>query len=203
MSTQKTGFVSKVKRWDKLTKHEISEKYTFPVECALPVLDRFLQSNVQSNDNVDAAIGILINILDKASAKIPTTKYRGNVKPYWNKQLKLLKEIKVAKFRISNNDGRPRCENSRSWREHKEARKTFNKELNRLAKEYDDRHVLQAIKAGDTDRNLFWRLVNKCRKKSSRGINNIRNSTGNVVFDLKDVLEAFKGHFVKVCTPVS
>ena len=74
-------------------------------------------------------------------------------------ELSRLKREKVKKFRNWVQAGRPRGNNNPEWCEHKKARKTFNKELRRVSKEYENEQIKIAINKAEVDRGIFGRCL--------------------------------------------
>ena len=191
----------KNKRWDKLTDVQIFEKYSYPVEC---LLLQYIEPELTKpgDKDIDQIIQNIVQILSDCSNNIPVNKFRSNRKPYWNKKLTALKQLKINKFRAWVGEGRPMDTSSVSHKEHKEARKAFSKELRRLSRAYENELVSEAVSYAQIDRNAFWRIVKKSRSNAGGCINAIRNKEKIVVHEIDDILKTFKKHFESVCTPV-
>ena len=191
----------KHKLWDKLTREEIFEKYTAPVEL---LLLKHIEPQLTNFDEVDIdrIISDLSTILLSCASVIPTSSFKPNRKPFWNKTLSNMKKSKVDKFKLWCSAGRPRAEDNLLFIEHKSAKKRFAKELRKVSRAYENNKVVEAVTAAQVDRNAFWRIVKRSRNSSGGCINAIRNYEKNVVHDLDSVLDSFKDHFVRVSTPV-
>ena len=78
---------------------------------------------------IDSAIDSLVGILVESSKSLPRTRFRKNVKPFWNSQLTDLKRHKVDCHRAWREAGRPRDPFDSLYINHKSARKSFLSEL--------------------------------------------------------------------------
>ena len=191
-----------IKRWDKLSHEQITETYTMPVELAMAGICTDLDLAEPSLDILNDTIEKIVEVLKEKSEVVPCSKFRKNIKPFWNKTLTCLKRQKVSKYRLWVEKGRPRG-NSLEWEEHKKARKEFNKELRKLSRSYENEQIAKATKAAECDRNMFWKLLKKCRNGDGESVSAIRNSQGKVVYELDDILTAWRQHFTKIYTPVN
>ena len=190
-------------RWEKLTREEIQSKYTTPLEPDLLKVIGKLQGSegTVDKDAIDKCIDEVVKCLNFRGKAIPTSKFKKNLRPYWNERLTELKKIKVLKHSAWVMRGRPRIKGDIFWEEHKRARKDFVKELRRLHREYENDSVTNVINAAETDRGVFWKLVKKSRGGGGSTISAIKNEEGKVVNNLEDVLEVWRRHFGKLYTP--
>ena len=97
--------------------------------------------------------------------------------------------------------GRPRGFNDHLYIKYKRAKKCFIKRLNTLSKEYENSEILHVVRMAEVNRNSFWRLVKKSRKSNSSTSIGVKNRYDKVVHDIPDVLDVWKTHFEKLCTP--
>ena len=93
-----------------------------------------------------------------------------------------------------------RCVNP-LFESYKLSKRSFNKELKRLSKGYDDEQVSQAVRAAEVDRSQFWRLVKASRKGNGCKIASIKGKDGKIVSDIDDTLDVWKAHFENLYTP--
>ena len=152
---------------------------------------------------MDDTFESLTRILHDASTKLPKSKFRKHLKPYWNHKMDALKSNKIRAYKIWVNAGRPREANDHRFQEYKLTKMMFSRKLCALCKEYENSEVLNAVKTVENDRNSFWRLVKKTRKPNSEPSISIKNSADIVVHGIEDVLEVWKVHFEKLGTPRS
>ena len=193
--------VTSRKKWDKLSAGDISEKYTIPVSHKLIEVEHLLTNNVICDNDLDRAIEMIINILREASSVIPNTRYRKHLKPFWTPELSKLKKEKVKCYRVWCSEGRPRDANSTSLQNHKFAKKQFARELRRMGKSYDNEQLQNVMGSIGLDHKYFWKSLKHARTPHSSKSLAIRNSNEKVVHDLDEVLEVWRSHFAKLCTP--
>ena len=191
----------KLLRWDKLSNDEIREKYTVPLEFDLLPLIETMQKVEVDETMVDKCFDDMVRCVSKRGKAIPTSRFRKNIRPYWNERLTQLKKDKIRKHSNWVNQGKPRIQGDIYWEEHKQARKMFTKELRKLHKEYENDSVTQVINAAEIDRGCFWKLVKKSRGNSGNKANSIKNKQGKVVNDTEDVLRVWMQHFGDLHTP--
>ena len=136
-------------RWDKLSPEDIKIKYTLPLESDLMgMIGRLTGEGISvSNSTIDDCFEEVVTALKSRSKVIPTTKFRRNLRPYWNENLTALKKEKVRKYRAWVDRGRPRIKGDVYWEGHKAARKAFTRERRRLHKEYENDSVKEVINA--------------------------------------------------------
>ena len=154
-----------------------------------------------SNEDIDLIIDRICSTLLKHYKNIPTLKFRKNQKPFWNEHLSHLKRVKVAKFKLWKDAGRPREDSNCLFTAHKTAKKDFAREIRRVSRSYENEQVLQTIESAEVNRNAFWKIVKRSRNSHGCGINTIRVSKDTVVHEKQEILSAFKSHFEKVSTP--
>ena len=188
-------------RWDKWDEKEIREGYAEPLGNSLDEVIEMLQSNINTCDDIDDAIELLVKKVHIAATAVPKSKFRRNLKPYWNKKLSSLKRIKVLKYNLWKAEGRPRGLESASFKLHKEAKKAFSKELRRLAKQYEEAEVLEAVNSATVNKGYFWNLLKKSRKNGGSRVIAIRDGQEKAVYDTKEVVEVWRTHFSKLCVP--
>ena len=72
------------------------------------------------------------------SKDLPKTKYRKNLKPFWNQTLSRLKKEKIKFYRVWVDAGRPRDPDSPLWVNYKESKKSFSREIKKLTRKYEN-----------------------------------------------------------------
>ena len=190
-----------VRKWDRLTHEQIFELYTYPVSIALSLTVEHLKLGINSADEIDEYLNTITRILLECAKAIPTSKSRSYCKPYWNDNLSELKRLKISKYKAWCELGRPRDVDSTAWAEHKAAKKAFSGELRRVSRAYENDEVCKAVRDADVDRNVFWRVVKKNRKSARSCVTAIKNDSKKAVYDTGEVLQAWKEHFERLCTP--
>ena len=131
--------------------------------------------------NIDEGFEEMSRILHAAAGYIPRAKYVKHLKPYWCKELDMLKKSKMFWFQIWKNEGRTRDDNDETRQKMKSTKKAFIKCLRSLEREYQDKSIAQAAKYAEVDRDMFWRCMSRYKKRTTGGINAIKNAQGKVV----------------------
>ena len=96
--------------------------------------------------------------------KLPKSKFKPNIRPYWNDNLRVLKKIKVINFRKWVAKGRPKNDDNPEWINHKHSKKAFRKELKYVQREFERKELNSILASAECDKNKFWRLIKKSRK---------------------------------------
>ena len=200
MPTTKEIKPIKVPKWDRVSESDMEALYTKVVEREMQDVLTFI-GMITNPKGIDDAIEMIVDVLMTASKIIPTSCYRPNLKPFWNSELDDLKRIKVIKFRIWRDEGRPRNKESKSWIEHKDAKKQFLRVIKKISKDYENKRMIEAIESNSTDRSIFWRHLKKCRGSAGSKILAIKDSSGKVVYEIDDILEVWRRHFATLSTP--
>ena len=155
----------------------------------------------KSHKDIDDAFVSLIDAIHTVANTLPHSRYKKNLKPYWNRELSLLKKRKVISYKKWVLAGRPRSVSNNLFMDYKSDKKLFHSTLKRLSKEYENQEILEAVKSAEINRNSFWKLVNTARKKSSHGISAIRRPDKVVVHEVNEVLDVWAKHFLRIGTP--
>ena len=187
-------------KWSKLSREIIHSTYTSKVDSLASVI---LTENDVAHFNkaqVDNTIDFLVSEMDKISNMLPKSKYRPNVRPYWNEKLKLLKKTKVVNYRNWVAKGRPRDTNCHEWIEHKKSKKAFRKELKFVQKEYEKSEIENLLRSAEGDKNKFWRSIKRSRRSTQSNSYAVKNKAGIVVQDLTEAVKVWKDHFSGLCT---
>ena len=184
-----------------MTAEQIKSLYTDPVSDSLITIVDEIDSDKIDSAQIDALCDSVVKVMNTASENIPSAKFCKHTKPFWNKELKRLKKIKVIKFHEWVKAGRPRDPGNIFWQAHKSAKKAFSKEIRKVSKQYENDQILTAIQKAEVDRNFFWKMLKKCRKEPGVCVSAVRNQNEKVVYDTDEVLAAWKTHFESICTP--
>ena len=176
-------------RWDTLTYLDIERKFTSKLKPRIAGIFRHLRSFEANPVILDECFRELTQDLCKVSRDLPHSKFKKNLKPYWNAELQELKTLKVRAFRIWNSVGRPRESQNLYYTEYKLTKKKILKALPRCAKQYENEEILDAVKLAEVDKNSFWRLLQNCRKNPGHKSLAIKRADGKVVHEIKEVLD--------------
>ena len=80
-------------------------------------------------------------------------------------------------------------------------KKAFNRRLHVLAREYEDESVRHTVEAAEYNITEFWRVIKRAREGDSPKIFAINDGTGRIVHNIDEVLEVWRSHFSRLCTP--
>ena len=197
----KTSSNQRSLRWDKLNQDELAERYAGPLTETLVAGHVGVGLNFGDVGEIDRHFDKVVDALRLAAKRIPTSKFARHLKPYWSDELTHLKREKIRHHRLWKSGGRPADHDHPLRVNMRNSKKLFNKTLRVLSRRYDDECIAEAAASAEIDRNKFWRLFrNKCGRKANR-VHAIKNSNGEVVYDISAVLEVWRGHFSRLCVP--
>ena len=189
-------------KWSRLTPFDKLTKYERVLEPLIGTIASDFENGSQNNESIDSAFQNLTEVIQRVSEKLPHSRYRKNLKPYWNKDLSVLKYRKVISYREWTSAGRPRNKDNSLYIQYKADKKLFHRTLKRLAKEYEEKEILDAVRYAEVNRNAFWMLIKTARKGGQvGGTSAIKRSDDVVVHDVGDVLHVWASHFTKIGTP--
>ena len=188
-------------KWNKLTKRDKYIKYQCVLEPSLRCLEADLSVDINSEHIIDDVFNRLSDSVHRVAETLPHTRFKKNLKPYWNSDLSRLKRIKVESYRRWVADARPRDSDNALFVQYKKDKKAFHVEIKRLAKAYEEKEILDAVKNAEFNRNSFWRLVKTARKGQIEGVSAVRRHDKVVVHELEEVLQVWAKHFAGIGTP--
>ena len=151
---------------------------------------------------IDASYYTITESLRTASEKcFPKTSFKKYLKPYWNDDLKILHKNMTHKRSNWITAGRPRDSSNTFYKEYKDAKRVFR----RLHRQTVDSYCVQMHedidKLADVDSGLFWREINKRRKKSSSDPGSEINFNGNNVREPQLIATEWGNYFQELYTP--
>ena len=184
-------------KWNTIKCDVLQRQYTTPVnEFVSDILDNVVLDDVTENV-VDTMINDLNRKMVECADRLPKSKFRKHIRPFWNCKLTELKKVKVACHRALKFHGRPK--EGEIWLRHKNAKKRFRSEIKFVQQEYEKKELEETVKCADIDRNKFWRRIKKARNSNTCGTSSIRNTEGKVVHETVDVIRVWKEHFGNLC----
>ena len=192
---------SKRVRWDKCDLDFIASEYAIPIANKLDGVLRILSNPQVSNDVIDECMDIIIKTLNDATDKIPKSKFKSHLKPYWNDELKYLKKIKMAWFNKWKMEGRTQLADDPTRMNMLKSKKDFCKSVRRLSRQYQDNLIAEAANNAEINHDDFWRVLKNTRGGLKTKVNTIRNKDGKVVCMIDDMLEVWRTHFDEISTP--
>ena len=144
-------------------------------------------------------IVIIIGIL-KADRVIPRTNTRFHARPFWNESLTLLKNQKVAAYKLWKAAGSPREDTNMIWRDHNDAKKAFRFAIKRLQRNFEQREIDKLVETASMDKNRFWKLLKRKRNQKQSEAAAIKNKDGTIKYEIHDVVQVWKEHFGNLCS---
>jgi hypothetical protein len=168
--------------WHKMSKDEIENKYTQPLDKLLE--DKLSELNLDildmdeciTNEYVDSDI-VFENITEAictVTKKLPCTKFSKRLKPYWSPTLIALSKDKKQAYKAWKGAGQPRDEHNPLWRLYKESKRQFRREQRRAEMNYELEFMNKLEQIEEIDNRYYWFLVNKSRKIYTKKINPIK-----------------------------
>ena len=182
-------------RWDKLTRRDVFLKYSSRLRPHIMDILAGVSAVALTQDSIDEAFNRLTSAISTVSLGLPRSKFRKNLKPYWNPDLQELKRQKILTYQVWVREGRPREPTDDFYIRYKAAKKAFCKHLVRCARRYENEEILEAVRLAEVNKNSFWRLLQKCRGTSNHKSLSIKRLDRVIVHDIDEVLEVWRTHF--------
>ena len=191
----------RVLKWSKLGTDIITDKYTKQVQLACHEILASYSQLVPTRDTVDELIDTLSKCLHEAASRLPRSKFKKHLKPFWCHEMNLLKFDKIRTYKIWVDSGRPRDNGDAIRANYIASKKAFNRRLHVLANEYENENIRRIIESAEVSSNTFWNILKKCRGSNNSKVFAVKNNAGSIVHSLSDVLEVWRTHFSQLCTP--
>ena len=188
-------------KWKRLSAYNKFIQYQCVLEPLLEDISTRLGDSPKGPFDIDNAFNDLIRTIHEVSETLPHTKYKKNLKPFWNAHLSELKRKKVISYRQWVREGRPRDQDNKLYLLYKQDKKLFHKTIKRLSKQYENEEILSAVKSAELDRNSFWRLVSIAPKGQIKGVSAIKRKDEKVVHELPDALKVWVDQFSSIGRP--
>ena len=174
-------------------------------QCPLEILVINIRSDFDNSPkgpgDIDSAFERLILAIHEVSKTLPHTRSRKNIKPFWDRNLNLLKYNKVESYRSWVADGRPREPDNVLYQKYKSDKKIFHRYIKNVSKKYENDEILEAVRTAELDHNTFWKMISKARRSQIKGVSAIRRSEEKAVHELHEVLNVWVDHFTKIGKP--
>ena len=176
-------------------------EYEGPLIAPLNELNnRFTQSEC-AHEIIDKYFDELICILHRGAEVLPRTKFVSHLKPYWDNELTNLKKEKMRCFKIWKENGRSRDNENPIRIAMCSSKKAFAKRLRQISRGYFNEQIADATRYAEVDRNYFWKVFRKSKGGNKSTSHAIKNSKGEVVYTLEEVLGVWREHFDKISSP--
>lgn len=144
--------------------------------CLHRVLDELLSRQVQTLSDMNALYDDLVSTLTKsATHNIPHSSYNPHTRPGWTKDVKHLHTKEREMRRTWLAEGRPRGMIFESYRNYKRAKRHFRVALDNEFNNYMRSVYHDLDNAAECDIRLFWKLVKRQKKRTSRTDPEIRD----------------------------
>ena len=187
-------------KWNKIRSNILEQDYTIPVnETILGILNTTNWEECD-NDEIDTIIDNVTKQMVVCSNRLPKSRYRKHIRPFWNENLTVLKREKVKYHRIWKNNGCPRDDGDQSWVDYKRTKKRFRSEIKYVQCQYEKREMEEILNSAEFDKNRFWRKIKNARKTNNCNASSIRNAGVKVVQETKEIVEVWRKHFSRLCT---
>ena len=179
----------------------ICKKNTWCVaEGLLELYDRS-GDRVPECTDIDDAFSKLTKVLHTSALNLPRSKFRKHLRPYWCREMDILKSDKVKACRQWVTAGRPRNADNCVRIEYLKTKKAFKKRLHWLAREYENESLKHIMTSAEMNSTEFWKVFKRNRSCIGPRVYAVQNRSGTVVHGLDEVLEVWCEHFSSLCTP--
>ena len=185
----------------KWNKPGLVNRYRDSVGDYIANFTRELDDDLCNPNEIDDCIGHMVTHLNGACKNFSRTRFRKNVRPYWNPELNRLKRNKVNCHRLWKEAGRPRDPLSELFINHKKARKDFMRELKRVQKDYERKEIDDIVSDAYSNKDKFWKRVKKSRKSNQSDVFAVRNNGGEVAYNINEVVGVWRDHFERISLP--
>ena len=174
------------------------EKYTNAVDRKMKLLCSKLDHEPCDLMMLDEAFDTITKCLIEEGNTLPKLKRKKIIPPYCQDTvLELLRERSKHYKAYKQNGSKP----GELKNKYDIANKKFKQELQKKKQDYERGKLDEIIGCASHNKKYFWNEIEKCCKPGKCDAYAIRNSNGNVVYDANEVVNAFKDHFERECTP--
>lgn len=186
--------------WKNIHNPEIRDKYQSRVATGLDKLDieAILPLNLSSTDIILEEITSILK--SSADQTIPKRKPKHHLKPFWKKGMKVFHQSCRYYRKLWVLQGRPRDPLNKYFRNYKEAKCTFRRELRRRAYVEEEQNYQFLEKCFDIDKSVFQRSLLNTRKETAKQSNSLKIE-GKLIDGPDELREAWKKHYSELYTP--
>lgn len=186
--------------WKTIKNEKVRERYRKSSKqfienliTTMPTLD-----NTESIEQV--ALEATEGLKRAALKSIPTAKFKPNLKSYWKDGLDGLHENSRRHRRTWIQAGRPREADNLYFRNYKDAKRVFRRELRRKSYENEMKNLEDDAHVYDFDRSTFQKIMSKKRNLKGRTRNELKIGD-RLIQDDKELLDIWKCHYKDLYTP--
>ena len=195
--------------WTKATPEDVSNQYTLPLEIAVhnmllsfsldPCLLRGGTYVPGQNNDIDLNrfVQCLTEQMRNAGSNLPMIQFNKSAKPFWNEDLKSLKQAAINTHRSWIDADKPRDPENTLYKEYKAAKKLFQKHYDLAEVSFEIKEMEDFAKSGEMDQRFFWHFWNKV-KRGFKGINPIKDDYGNLITNVDDIRNEWNRYYAKL-----
>ena len=187
--------------WGKAQKQGKIQLYHNKVKDTINGINERWQVETVGADEMDGIFDVLTKGLIEADKIIPRSKPKTRPRPFWNQTLSILKREKVTAYREWKAAGSPRTLSDRTWVNHKNAKKSFRREIKKVQRDHEQKEISNLVEAAGIDKNKFWRLLKRKRNQTQSESFAINSNDGSTKYDIHEVVKVWKDHFSNLCAP--
>ena len=186
-----------------MSKVEIEKKYTSQITKSLEnqfsdillAPDGYMKC---SASDVEQMMDKFNKVVDEVSSKLPKSKFKKGLKPYWNEDLKTFYKQEKDLWRKWKSEGG--VKEGSLYELYKEKKRLFRAAIRTAERNYEIKQMEEITNMEQIEQTYFWHLVNKARNRSKSCINPIEDN-GQLLTDPGAICEAWKGYFQKLYSP--
>ena len=186
--------------WKKINVPYIRDAYHLHNATGLEKL-RVLDSSPTNLKSIEQTLDEITTVVKLSADKvIPKAKFKKHLKPFWKDGLKALHDNCRYLRKTWIMHGRPRGSDNSFFRNYKNAKTHFRRELRRKAYEYESKVYERLEKIFEVGNSSFQRIMSKRRKQ--RGIHtNALKIDGKLIDDPEELRNVWKDHYSELYTP--
>ena len=195
--------------WTKLTPGEIDERYTLPLE--IRVQNLLVSFNLdpcliregsyvpgERNDiDLNRFVQCFTEQLRNASSELPLIRFNKSAKPFWNEDIKSLKQAAIVTHKSWVDADRPRDPENPLYINYKAAKKLFQDNYDKAEISYAVKEMDEFANSGELDQRYFWHFWNKI-KRGMKGISPIKDDNGNLITDIDAIREEWNRYYANL-----
>ena len=160
-----------------------------------------INKSISSVQDIEKCVDALVtSLLNSAKNTLPHKEFKNNLNPYWKHgQVKNKHNTMRQTRKIWTENGKPRGMEHETYRNYKESKKSFKREMESAQKQYMDEQFKQLNEKAEIDIGLFFKAIREQRRKESRA-GELRVD-GKIVRDTDQVLKAWTDHYSSLAKP--
>ena len=187
---------------DKLSRAEIDELYTTPLEEAINTIPLRSPDDYVADPNlIDVHLAALTDAMKKvASDNLPHKRYASHVKPAWSNHLKVAQRRANSAYRQWRAAGRPRNEDNPLRASYKKAKGQFRTQLRAYRKEQREQ-FFASLNLHTSDSRKLFRDIRRANGHAAESSSHL--SFNGTTYTGSNILTGWASHFSSLATPSS